>query len=494
MNIVTSVKHHSKSICLVAIILLFHCSCNSQETLKKESTYLSKIENGLIPTIQVKGDPVYYKLIDRMKHFGAVGFSLTTIKDFKIEDTGSYGFCQKENSNLVVENSVFRVGSISKSITAIVALKLQEEGVLDIDTDIKTYLNSWALPRSRYIKKTPVTLRALLKHTSGLKASQRVKLEDHGFTKGEKTFTLNEILDGKSALQPITFTTKPGEIFKYSNQGYNLIQKVIEDVTGKLFQDLAKELVLAPFDMTNSTFETVFPDSNNTAFCHAYKDEVVHEGFYRNIAQKCAGGLFSTSQDLAKFCIKIANIVNGKDSFLSPELAKQILSEEDYNFGFSLIKNDSLLLISNSGRVAGFYSFMAIDSKLGNGFVMLVNSDGVDDLFREMLRSAAKAFNYSLWKPKVISKIDIDIKNYKNYIGDYKADDKDEDFIVTVIIKNEQLYYQELHDNTIYEFPLVPISRNIFIDGIDGNKIEFKTKGNIVLGAMFDDEYSYTKI
>ncbi|WP_299438324.1 serine hydrolase domain-containing protein [uncultured Aquimarina sp.] len=494
MDTLTSIKINFKVNYLIAAMLLFYYSCNSQESLKKESTYLFKIENGLIPTVQIENAPVYYQLLDRMKHYGAVGFSLTTIKDFKIEDTKGYGFCQKENSNLVAENSVFRVGSISKSVTAIVILKLQDQGVLDLDTDIKTYLKSWKLPKSKFIKKTPVTLRTLLNHTSGLKKQQLVKLGDHGFIKGEKTFTLNEVLDGKSALQPITFTTKPGETFKYSNQGYNLIQKVIEDVTGELFQDVVQELVLTPFGMSNSTFETVYPDASNTTFCYAYKDEVVHEGFYKNITQKCGGGLFSTSQDLAKFSIKIANIVNGKDTFLSTALAKQLFSEDDYGLGFDLIKKDNLLLFSHSGRVPGFYSFMAMDPKLGNGFVMLVNSDGVDDLFWEMLRSVANAFNYDLWKPKVITKIDIDLNNYKNYLGSYKADGEDEDFIITVVVKDNQLYYQEFHDKDIYEFPLVPISKNVFIDGIDGNKIEFKTDGDTVLGAMYDDEYSYTKI
>ncbi|MBW1294358.1 serine hydrolase domain-containing protein [Aquimarina litoralis] len=488
MNTSSSIKSNCKIIYFIVVLLLVYFPCNSQN----EETYLSKIESGLIPTVQIENDPVYHQLKDRMKHYGAVGFSLTTIKDFKIEATKGYGFCQKENAKSVIENSVFRVGSISKSITAMVILKLQDNGVLDLDTDIKTYLKTWKLPKSKYIKKTPVTLRTLLTHRSGLKKQQRVKLEDHGFIKGDKIYTLNEVLDGKSALQPITFTSKPGETFKYSNQGYNLIQKVIEDATGKLFQDVAKELVLEPFEMNNSTFETVYPDENNTAFCYAYKDEKVHKGLYRNIAQKCGGGLFSTSQDLAKFSIKVAKIVNGEDDFLSPELAKQIFSENDYGLGFDLIKKDSLFLFSHSGRVPGFYSFMAMDPKLGNGFVMLVNSDGVDDLFWEMLRSVANAYEYPLWKPKVITKIDIDLDDYKNYLGDYKADD--DDSMIKLVVKNNQLYYQESDDEDVYEFPLVPISKNVFIDGIDGNKIEFKTDGDTVLGAMYDDKYSYAKI
>ncbi|GGG30730.1 hypothetical protein GCM10011344_34590 [Dokdonia pacifica] len=429
-----------------------------------------------------------------MKHYGAIGFSLTTIKDFEIEDSKGYGFCQKENNIKTNTNSVFRVGSISKSLTAILILKLQDKGILDIDTDIKNYLKSWKLPKSTFIENTPVTLRALLTHTSGLKKQQRVKLGDHGFVKGERIYTLNEILDGKTVLQPITFTSKPGEEFKYSNQGYNLIEKVIEDVTNQSFEDLAQELILTPFEMTNSTFKTVYPDKSNTTYCYAYKDEIVHEGFYKNIAQKCGGGLFSTSQDLAKFSIKVANIVNGKDAFLSSKLAKQIFSKEDYGLGFDLIKKEDLFLFSHSGRVPGFYSFMAMDPQKGNGFVMIVNSDGVDDLFREMLRSVSKTFEYDLWKPKQITKIDIDIRDYNNYVGNYKYDGADDNEVITVIIKNNQLYYQEFDEDEVYEYPLVPISKNVFIDGIDGNKIEFKTNGDAILGAIYDDEYSYTKI
>mgnify|MGYP003685579297 CR=1 FL=1 len=393
MNTLTSINQKFTINFLLVTICLFCSSCNGQENIKKEVSYLSKIENGLLPTVQIENAPVYYQLEERMKHYGAVGFSLTTIKDFKIEDSKGYGFCQKENAIKVETNSVFRVGSISKSLTAILILKLQDNGVLDIDTDIKTYLKSWKLPKSIFIKNKPVTLRALLTHTSGLKKQQLVKLGDHGFVKGDPIYTLNEILDGKSSLQPITFTSEPGEGFKYSNQGYNLIQKVIEDVTNQSFENLAQELILRPFGMTHSTFNTVYPDASNTTYCYAYKDEVVHEGFYKNISQKCGGGLFSTSQDLAKFSIKVANVVNGKDPFLSPELANQIFSEEDYGLGFDLIKKGDLFLFSHSGRVPGFYSFMAMDPKKGNGFVMLVNSDGVDDLFWEMLRSVANTFD-----------------------------------------------------------------------------------------------------
>lgn len=179
-------------------------------------------------------------------------------------------------------------------------------------------------------------MRHLLKHTSGLKHHQRIKFGEHGFTKGSKIHTLNEVSDGKSPLQPITFDSEPGASFKYSNQGYNLIQKIIEDVTEKPFEVVAEDVVLSPFNMNNSTFKTVYPDTNNTSYCYAYKDEVVHKELYKNTVSKCSGGLFSTSEDLAKFCLKVNDIINGKDDFLNPELAKQILENDGYSLGFDI--------------------------------------------------------------------------------------------------------------------------------------------------------------
>ncbi len=137
---------------------------------------------------------------------------------------------------------------------------------------------------------------------------------------------------------------------------------------------------------------------------------------------------------------------------------------------------------------------MALDHKKGDGFVMLVNSDGVDDFFREVLYAIADVYGFNIWDPKEITRISIDLNDYQNYIGRYREDDEEEDYFIDVIIKDDQLYYQEIDGEDIYEFPLIPISKHVFIDGIDGNKIEFKTDGDKVLGAMYDNEYSYTKI
>lgn len=481
--------------CVLLVVLIAACSPFKIQKEEKKNHLLSSIEENLRTDVYVENDPMQYEISERMKYHAATGFSLTTIKDFKIEASKGFGYCRKEDLVEVQNNSVFRVGSISKPLTAIVVLKLHEQRVLDIDHDIQTYLKTWQLPVNPFSKDSPITLRKLLQHRAGLKEQQMTKLEDEGHVEGDRIFSLNEILDGQSPLQPFTINAQPGSVYKYSNQGYNLIQKVLEDVTGKKFEDLAEDIVLKPFEMSNSTFRTVYPNQNLVNFCYAYKDENVHKRLYQNTVKKCSGGLFSTSRDLAKFCIKTANIINGKDEFLNEKHAKQILEGENYGLGFDLIKKDSLFLFSHSGRTSGFYSFMAMNPENGEGFVMLVNSDGVGDFFSEMLRSASHTFNWNLWNPsKNINKIDINTDNYHDYLGRYKFSEDGEEYIIDIVIKQNELYYIEYEENRQYEFLLIPISKNIFIDAIDGTKIEFNLKKEKNIAFVYDNEYTFEKL
>ncbi len=477
---------------LALLVLLIVCSNSFAQEVS--NSYIDEIEHGLLPKIFVVNRDKPFKLEDRMEHYGAVGFSLSTVRDFKSEDSRGYGYCQKENDYKTNNTSVFRAGSISKSLTALVVLKLQEEGYLNIDTDIKKYLKSWKLPKNKWIKKQPVTLRNLLQHRSGLKGSQKMKIGDEGYKEGEKIFTLIEILDGKSSLQKIEFDSKPGEKYKYSNQGYNLIQLILEDITGKPFEQLAKEYVFQDFNMQNSTFETVLPSENNPSICYAYENADLIEGYYRNTVGKCAGGLFSTTEDLAKFLIKTANIISGKDNFISQEFAKQILSGEPYGLGFDLIKKDDQTVFYHTGRSYGYYSFMAMDIDRGDGFAMMVNTDGVDGFFREMLYAISNTLEWEFWQPKRLEAIDIDMEDYKDHLGLFVCRVDGKEYKMEVIQKEKELFYLEYDEDEVYKYPLVPVKEQVFYDLIDGNKIEFIFTDEKLTGLEYDGEYLFEKV
>src|SRR5205809_946889 len=142
-------------------------------------------------------------------------------------------------------------------VTAVAALRLVEQGKLNLDADVSQYLTSWKLPTNRFTEQKRVTLRELLSHTAGATV--------HGFegyVVGKKVPTLVQVLNGESPANsaPVTIDFVPGTKFRYAGGNYAIIQQILIDVTGQPFPDLMQELVLQPLHMTHSTFQQSIPE------------------------------------------------------------------------------------------------------------------------------------------------------------------------------------------------------------------------------------------
>lgn len=157
-----------KLILLFSLIIFISCTDESKDALDSE---IDEIERSLTTTIQIEGDsPKKYTISDRMDHYNVPGISIAVIKDRKLHWAKGYGIANTiENKNIeVTSNTLFQAGSISKPVAALSILKLVEEGKLDLDENINTYLQNWEVPESEYTKEQKVTLRRILSHTSGL--------------------------------------------------------------------------------------------------------------------------------------------------------------------------------------------------------------------------------------------------------------------------------------------------------------------------------------
>lgn len=475
------------------LFFILSYSARAQKIKVSESLTIDQLANSLIPRVQIVNDPSYFNLEDRMNMYDVPGFAMATIQNGAIQSARGYGFARKAEGVKVSEKTVFQAGSISKSITAILVLKLQDEGVLDIDTNVSEYLKSWHLPKSKYLKKNKITLRHLLSHTSGLKAAQRMKLDQIGYHHDENAPSLNDILDGKTFLQKVDFDSKPGEVHKYSNQGYNLIQKILEDITGEAFEDLAQRIILEPFDMKESTFETIKQTSENIQYSYSYRHGEVKPGYWRNLATKCSGGLYATPSDLSRFIIKVARIINGEDLFLSHETSKELMDGEEYNLGFQLIENKGSKLIAHSGRTSGFFAYMIIDPNTYNGYVMMTNSDDANSLFGEVLRGATHTYDWDFAKPKFIETIEIDKEFEATLLGDYFYKGKEEDETVRIERRNGKLVYYVVEEDPGY-FPLGAVSQDLLFDLIDGNELKLIREKGEIKKIIYDGEYEYVKM
>ncbi|CAN5117932.1 hypothetical protein BH09GEM1_BH09GEM1_45640 [soil metagenome] len=198
------------------------------------------------------------------------GLSIAIIDGGHIVDARAYGYTDSTGGRLVDTTTLFQAGSISKSVAAFAALRLVEQGRLDLDTDINSTLRTWKLPSSTFTAAKPVTPRELLSHTAGLTV--------HGFIGYATTAavpTLVQVLNGTPPANsaPIRKDTFPGARYNYSGGGYTILQQMMLDVSTTSFPEIMRTNVLAPLRMERSSYEQppTRPMARGTAAGH-YQD------------------------------------------------------------------------------------------------------------------------------------------------------------------------------------------------------------------------------
>lgn len=191
----------------------------------------------------------------------------------------------------------FQVASLSKWITAWGVMALVEDGKIDLDAPVSTYLERWQLPPSTF-DNNAVTVRRVLSHTAGFTDG----LGYAGFKPGEPIQTLEQSLtraaDASPGADGVTRVgAAPGEAFAYSGGGYTLLQLLIEDVTGQNFNDYMRARVFDRLGMSRSTFLVEDGDTNIADFLDAKGSPAIH---YRFTAL-AAASLYTTGRDLTRF-------------------------------------------------------------------------------------------------------------------------------------------------------------------------------------------------
>ena len=159
-----------------------------------------------------------------MEQEGVPGAAIALVRDGRVVWTEEFGVTNVLTGKPVTPDSTFKVASNSKAVTAYIALRLVDQGVLALDAPLNSYLSKPFLPQEEY--RPVVTLRHTLSHTSGM-----------GHT---------------GIARKVRFP--PGAGYSYSASGFLYTQKVLEEVTGKSLEELGQELVFQPLGMAQSSF------------------------------------------------------------------------------------------------------------------------------------------------------------------------------------------------------------------------------------------------
>ena len=324
-----------------------------------------------------------------------VGLSLAVIDHGQIVKVAGYGFSDSAARTSVTTNTLFQAGSVSKSVAALGALALVEQGKLALDADVNTSLTSWRVPTNAFTKSRKVTLRRILSHSAGLTV--------HGFpgyAAGTPIPSLVQVLDGAKPAntRPIRVDMEPGTRLRYSGGGYTVMQQMIIDVAGASFPAFMHTTVLIPLAMTNSTYEQPLPESRSTNAAIGYhSDGKAVAGKWHVYPEMAAAGLWTTATDLARFVIGIQETFNGKaHPVISQAMAKQMLTDQGESDGLGVFlkgKGDELQF-THSGRDEGFDSLMMGYAKTGQGAVILINSNDNTSALERILDATAREYHW----------------------------------------------------------------------------------------------------
>jgi CubicO group peptidase (beta-lactamase class C family) len=280
--------------------------------------------------------------------------------------------------------AVSRIGSISKSVTALMMMRLVDRGVVRLDDPVERYLpeiRGLAQPRPGAPK---VTIRHLASHTAGIVREPALE----GAAMGPIAEWEAKVL---ASIPATAFDSVPGARYQYSNIGFGILGLALSRAAGRPFMQLVEEEVFEPLGMTGSTFvvdEELMPRlakgyENGASGIDAESPARQHAGRGYKVPN---GGVYSTVADLARF----AGAVSGTPGLriLSEESRREMLrvqTPEDpsigYGLGLFIEREGTRRLAEHGGAVAGYTADLAFDPDLRIAVVLLRNySSGATNL------------------------------------------------------------------------------------------------------------------
>ena len=363
------------------------------------------------------------------------------------------------------KETIFNIGSISKQFTAMGIVLLQLEGKLSVDDAIQKYL-----PEMPQFKQT-ITIRHLLHHTSGLRSSPEL-FGLAGWRDGD-AITSEDVY--RYLAKQVDLNFEPGSEYMYSNSGYILLAKIIENVTKQDFKSWMKENIFLPFQM-NATFieEDCSKLISNTAVSYTEIEPSVFKTIENNDLTYGASNVYSTSTDLLKWTKNFYETPKEwQRAFTMLETLEVLTSGRKNNYAFGIFVDDFFgnRRVQHTGAIAGFQSILYCYPDEDLEIVILSNftsnqlfkiADQISQLFLDN-KSIAKKEEIAINPVKLNSEV------LKKYEGLYWNDT--DNYSRKIYFENDTLWYLRSNNK---KSPLLPISETEFQMGGINEKLLLK--------------------
>ncbi len=313
--------------------------------------------------------------------------SVTILDNDSISYFRSYGKISKINPFLPDTSSLFRIGSVTKSFTTVLMLKLAEEGYFKLDDPIENYLPEVKSLKG-YSDSTKITFRQLASHTAGIEREPGINGMRRGATSEWETKTLLSI--------PYTkLIHKPNTKMVYSNFGYSLLGLAISRAANTSYIKLINDKIFIPLKMHNSYFDVPknklnklapgISDNGRLNHKNTRVPRIEHKGLGYCVP---GGGIYSTPSDLSNFLSLLMG--TSKEKIISeeslmimqngmikyPEAIRRTFTNVEYGLGTVVYNLDNnITVFSHSGSIPGYWTTYAFDNAKKTAVIIMLNYD-----------------------------------------------------------------------------------------------------------------------
>ncbi len=314
----------------------------------KPSYFVQQEENYIENLVQCRKEERLDHLMERYERYYRFNGSVLVSWKGEIVCNKTMGFSDFENKERISHNSHFQLASVSKQFTAAAIMLLKQEGKLDFDDEVKTYIPQWPY--------AGMTIRHLLNHTAGL--PNYMWLLEHKWDSDRAPYNHEVIAMLMKHHLPLNFV--PGRYHSYSNTGYVVLAYLVEKISSEFFADFLYNKFFEPLGMKNTFAYSSAINRRNMDKVPGYQrtrrgyhmiNETIHDG--------CMGdkGIYSTAEDLylwdqALYSGKIISDEVLEEAFSMTELRNK--RKVPYGFGFRIIEKEESKTVYHHGLWNGF--------------------------------------------------------------------------------------------------------------------------------------------
>lgn len=405
------------------------------------------------------------------------GVSIAIVDNCEVAWECGFGVRSAERHGEVKTDTLFQAGSISKAVFAMAVMRLVEAGILDLDVDVNTYLESWKIP-SNGDWAPRITLRQLLSHTAATSV--------HGFpgypVSGPMP-TLIQVLAGAPPANtlPIVVEGIPGLSYRYSGGGTTIAQQVVMDVLDRPFPELMRELVLDPVGMMNSSYEQPLPQDRAMAAASGHpRNGVPIVGGWHLYPEMAAAGLWTTAGDLARLGAEILRTLNDGPSLMGlsrrivasmllPQLPHHKIGGEFVGIGWFCSGQGEPFHFGHGGEDHGFIAQMKMFTTFGSGAVVMMNSARGWPLISQILSSLGHEFGWTRSNRTFSASSVLD---YRSLVGTYRHAGG---ITSAIALSDDELTLQV---GLLKPIPLIPNGERTFSSPVADLHVSFSRNGS----------------